>query len=72
MKCDGLTPRQAEIAEYVARGASDKVIADRMDITIDGVRARIQAAASKVSGHGTPRHKLTLWFFNIVDEEKAG
>lgn len=67
-----LTKRQAEIAILVARGFPDKVIAERMDISIDGVRARIQAAAANVPGNGTPRHKLILWFFNVFEEEKTG
>lgn len=67
-----LTKRQTEIATLVARGFADKVIAERMEISIDGVRARIQAAAAQIPGNGSPRHKLTLWFFNVFEEEKAG
>lgn len=67
-----LSRRQAEIAAYVARGLSDKVIATKTDLTIDAVRFHIQAAAGKIPGAGTPRHRLTLWFFNIRDEEKVG
>ena len=67
-----LTIRQTEIAGLVARGLSDKVIAARTELAIDTVRVHIQAAAARLPGNGSPRHKLTLWFFNIVDEEKAG
>lgn len=67
-----LSVRQAEIAGLVARGLSDKVIAARTEIAVDTVRVHIQAAAARLPGNGTPRHKLTLWFFNIVDEEKVG
>ena len=56
----------------VARGLPDKVIAHELGISIYTVRRHIQDAAQEVSGYGSPRHKLTLWFFNIVDEEKAG
>lgn len=67
-----LSPRQTEIASLVARGLSDKVIAARCEISVDAVRFHIQAAAKTVGGEGTPRHRLTLWFFDIVEEEKAG
>lgn len=67
-----LTRRQTEIAGLVARGLADKVIAARTDLAIDTVRVHIQAAAARIPGNGTPRHKLTLWFFNIETDEKAG
>jgi FixJ family two-component response regulator len=68
-----LTPRQTEIAVLVARGMSDKVIAARTNLTVDAVRFHIQAAADRLTKFpGTPRHKLTLWFFNVTDEEKTG
>lgn len=68
-----LTPRQTEIAALVARGLSDKVIAARTDLAIETVRVHIQNAATRLSHYsGSPRHKLTLWFFNIEEEEKAG
>lgn len=68
-----LTKRQTEIAELVARGFPDKAIAARTDLAIDTVRVHIQNAASRLSHYsGSPRHKLTLWFFNIAEEEKAG
>lgn len=67
-----LSPRQTEIAALVARGLSDKLIAARTELAIETVRVHIQNAAARVGGKGTPRHILTLWFFNIVDEEKAG
>ena len=66
-----LTPRQTEIASLVARGLPDKVIAVRTDITIDAVRFHIQSAAARLPGTESPRHKLTLWFFNIVDKERV-
>lgn len=66
-----LTPRQVEIASLVARGLPDKIIAARTDLAIETVRVHIQAAAARLPGDGRPRHKLTLWFFNI-EVEKAG
>lgn len=67
-----LSPRQAEIASLVARGLSDKVIAARTELAIETVRVHIQNAAARLPGNSSPRHKLTLWFFNIEEEEKAG
>jgi len=67
-----LTPRQTEIASLVARGLSDKVIAARTDLAIETVRVHIQNAAARLPGNSSPRHKLTIWFFNIIDEDKAG
>lgn len=67
-----LSKRQTEIASLVGRGLSDKVIAARTELALDTVREHIQAAAARVPGSGTPRYKLTLWFFNIPTDEKAG
>lgn len=67
-----LSVRQAEVVERVARGLPDKRIAADLSISIFTVRRHVQDAAERLPGRGTPRHKLTLWFFNIVDEEKAG
>lgn len=67
-----LTPRQTEIAALVARGLSDKVIAARTELAIETVRVHIQNAATRIGGTGTPRHRITLWFFQITDEEQAG
>ena len=66
-----LTPRQTEIAALVARGLPDKVIAARTALSIDTVRFHIQAAAETVGGDGSPRHRLTLWFFDIIDKDKV-
>jgi DNA-binding CsgD family transcriptional regulator len=60
-----LTKRQAEIVERVARGLSDKRIAAELQISIDTVRHHIQAAADRIPGDGPPRHRLTLFFFNV-------
>lgn len=67
-----LSKRRAQVVECVARGMPDKRIAAKLDISIFTVRRHVQDAAKRLPGDGTPRHKLTLWFFNIVDEEKAG
>ena len=64
-----LTERQAQVVERVARGLPDKRIAAELQISIDTVRLHIQAAASRIPGDGSPRHRLTLFFFSITDEE---
>lgn len=66
-----LTPRQAAIVELVARGLSDKAIARETGLSVDTVRQHIQRAANRLPGEGRPRHRLTLWFFNISDEDSA-
>lgn len=71
MESRDLTPRQSEIAGLVARGLPDKVIAAKTDITIDAVRFHIQSAAARLPGTQSPRNKLTLWFFNIVDKDRV-
>lgn len=63
-----LSTRQAQVAEYVARGLPDKVIAHELGVAIDTVRVHIQAAADKLPGTTPRRHRITLWFFNIHPE----
>ncbi len=65
-----LSIRQAQVAALVARGLPDKRIACEVGLSIDTVRAHIQAAAAKVRGNSSPRHKLTLWYFALSMEEK--
>jgi DNA-binding NarL/FixJ family response regulator len=60
-----LSVRQAQVAELVARGCADKVIAAKTGLSIETVRLHVQAAAAKIPGNTPPRHKLTLWFFGI-------
>jgi DNA-binding NarL/FixJ family response regulator len=57
-----LTERQAQIAELVARGLPDKQIAQETGLAIDTVRHHIQAAAARLPGDTTPRHKLIVLF----------
>jgi DNA-binding NarL/FixJ family response regulator len=60
-----LSVRQAEIAALVARGLPVKVIAHQTGLSIETVKVHVRAAAAKIPGDSTPRHKLTLWFFNL-------
>jgi DNA-binding NarL/FixJ family response regulator len=65
----GLTQRQAQVVERVAKGLPDKRIAAELGIAVDTVRLHIQAAAARIPGSSPPRHKLTLFFLSIEDEE---
>ncbi len=65
MKCSGLSRRQAEIAAYVAKGLPDKAIAAKLNLSVRTVQNHIRDAASHIPGSATPRHRLTLFFFNI-------
>jgi DNA-binding NarL/FixJ family response regulator len=67
-----LSTRQAQVVERVAKGQPDKVIAAELNISIDTVRFHIQSAAARIPGDSSPRHRLTLFFFSIDDEKKAG
>lgn len=61
-----LTRRQAQVVERVARGLPDKRIAVELEISVDAVRWHIQHAAARIPGDGPPRHRFTLFFFNVT------
>lgn len=63
-----LTERQTQVVERVARGKPDKQIARELGISIATVRAHIQAAAYRIPGEERPRHRLTLFFFNVAPD----
>jgi DNA-binding CsgD family transcriptional regulator len=63
-----LTQRQAEVAERVARGQSDKAIARDLGLSVETVREHIAEAARRIPGDIRPRSKLALWFFNLNDD----
>ena len=67
-----LSSRQAQVAELVARGLPDKVIAFRTGLSIETVRVHIQKAGEKVPlsiPTDLPRRRrLMLWFLTIPDE----
>jgi DNA-binding NarL/FixJ family response regulator len=64
-----LSTRQAQVAELVARGLPVKLIARDTGLAIETVRVHVKAAAAKIPGDAPPRHKLTLWFFNVLDDD---
>lgn len=66
-----LSKRQAEIAAFVARGYADKIIARETGLSINTVRVHIQAAAAKIPGNSSPRHRLTLFFLQLKEDEAA-
>lgn len=59
-----LSTRQAEIAEYVARGMANKEISRETGLSLHTVDFHIREAAARLPGHSWPRHKLTLWWFD--------
>ncbi len=61
-----LTKRQTEIAERIAKGLPDKLIAHDMGLSIHTVRAHIRAAAECIPGPSSPRHRLTMFFFQLA------
>lgn len=65
MKCEGLTKRQSEVAERVAKGFTNKQIARDLEISVKTVDQHIRVAAERLPGEGWPRHRLTLFFLHI-------
>lgn len=67
-----LSRRQAEVAALVAKGLSDKAIARDLGLSVMTVKTYIRDGARRIPGEAAARNRLLLWFFNIVQEEKAG
>jgi two-component system response regulator FixJ len=63
-----LTKRQAEVAERVAKGLPDKRIAAQLNISVRTVQHHVRAAAARIPGDSTPRHRLTLFFLDLTPE----
>ena len=63
-----MSKRQAEVVELVARGLPDKRIAAELHISVRTVRCHIQAAAARIPGDSTPRHRFMLFFFGVEED----
>lgn len=57
-----LSPRQKQVAAYVARGYTDRAIARAIGISIKTVQMHVQEAADRLPGGSRRRHKLTVWW----------
>ena len=61
-----LTPREKQIAALVARGMPNKVIAAKLGVSTRTVEAHIQHAAQRIGREDiSPRHSLTVWFYDL-------
>ena len=65
-----LSTRQAQVAELVARGLPDKIIARETGLSVKTVQVHIQKAAAKLPGDSRPRHRITVWFYGIAEDHK--
>jgi DNA-binding NarL/FixJ family response regulator len=57
-----LTERQAQVAERVAQGLTNKEVARELGLSEETVKQHIREAAERLPGTTYPRHRLTLWF----------
>ena len=62
-----LTPRQLEIASYVAKGLKAREIAGALGVSPRTVEFHIEQAAQRIGGETRPRHTLTIWFLSLKD-----
>ena len=63
-----LSKRQAEVAERVAKGFSNKRIANDLGLSIRTVEEHLRLAAAKLPSDPRPqRERILLWFFHIGD-----
>lgn len=72
MKQLPLTERQAEVAERVAHGLSNKEVARELGLSVETVRVHVREAAGRLPGPAWPRHRLTLWFLNGAEDKQRG
>ena len=56
---DSLTPREIEVLELVAAGNSNKIVADRLEITEDTVKSHIRSILTKL-GANDRTHAVTI------------
>jgi DNA-binding NarL/FixJ family response regulator len=56
---DALTPREIEVLENVASGHSNKIVADRLDISEETVKTHMRSILSKL-GASDRTHAVTI------------
>jgi DNA-binding NarL/FixJ family response regulator len=56
---DSLTPREIQVLELVAAGNSNKIVADRLEISEDTVKSHIRSILSKL-GANDRTHAVTI------------
>lgn len=60
-----LTPRQMEVARFLARGMTDKEIARELGLSRRTVEDYIAQAAARIPGEGKPRVKVAVFFVSL-------
>ena len=56
-----LTPKQAELARWLRRGATYEEAAFHLGISVAAVYKRVELAARKLPGPGYPKDRLLQW-----------
>lgn len=59
---EDLTPRQAEVAELMARGLSYKRVAKELAISPRTVQEHVYAVAEALPGNAAPSKRVAIWF----------
>ena len=67
---DGLTPREKEVLQHIARGYLYKEIALRLGISVKTVEAHVSAVLRKLQL--STRHELTRWAWERLDPPEEG
>jgi non-specific serine/threonine protein kinase len=60
-----LTAREREVAQLVAKGLTTQRIAAELGVSPRTVEGHIQQAAMRLGGDTPPRHRLTIWVFQL-------
>ena len=67
---DGLTPREREVLQHIARGYLYKEIGQRLGISVKTVEAHVSAVLRKLQL--STRHELTRWAWERLDPPREG
>lgn len=65
-----LSPREYQVAELIAWGASDKEVADELSISVLTARTHRRNILGKIRGHNAA--DLTRWFFEMKAKQSFG